>query len=143
MECPQEVVEGIWRGERPMQQAGEAAIARQDAHVFDALTTCRLDEHDRLELVELRVPAPPDAHPHLLAHEVVQAQGQQRLRYQCETGVRRQVHRSRGRFELEGEDALAHWAPVLRVFTGVENTTGWALVSPLFTHWVHGSSRLV
>ena len=74
MERPQEVVKGIRRGERPVQQAGEAAIARQDAHVFDALAACRLDERDRLELVELRIPAPPDAYPQLLAHEILQAQ---------------------------------------------------------------------
>jgi len=39
-----------------VQQAGEAAIAGQDPHVFDALAAGRLDEYDRLELVELRVP---------------------------------------------------------------------------------------
>jgi hypothetical protein len=68
-----EVVEGIRRGERPVQQVGQADVARDNLHVLDALATRSLGQDDRLALIEFRVAAPSDAHPGLRAYEYVQA----------------------------------------------------------------------
>jgi hypothetical protein len=56
--------------------------------------------------------------------------------------VCRQIRWSRGRFEMEGEDTLAHWALVLRFAAAGKDRTDLTRVSLLFTHWVLGLSCL-
>ncbi len=120
-------MQGVGRRPPPPQQSPETRVAGQNPHVFDALSPGRLDQHDRLELVELRIPAWPHPHGQAGADDFVQTQCQQGFRHQSQAGPRRQVHRLRGGFEAERQDALAHATRRLRYY---------GPGSPRFTHWV-------
>lgn len=141
MKRGEKVVQGIRRRPGPMYQSPQARIAGQDAHVFDALAACGLDQHDGMQLVELAIAPVPLAQGQPSADDLVETQRQERLGDQGQPRARRQIHRLRGGFEDERQDALAHADRTLPRTTRAYDTTP-APCGPPFTKWVHDFSDL-
>jgi hypothetical protein len=137
-----EVVEPVGGGEAAVQQARQAGVAREHPDVLDAVPAGRLNQDDRLELVELPVAPLAGAEPQPVAHERVHAQREGRLGDEGQPRVRRQIHGAGCRFEPEGQEALAHGRAVPRCRIAAGGYYAPGSLATHFTHWVHRLSRL-
>ena len=101
VEAREEVVQGIGRWEAAVQQACQTGVARQHADILDTVPSRRLDQDDRLELVELRIAALARPEPQARAHEIVHAQREERLGDERQARVRGQIHGAGRHFDSE------------------------------------------
>lgn len=95
---------------RAPQQPAQPRVPGQHADVFDTLPARGLHQDDRVEPVELGIPAPPASHAQVAADQLVEAEGEHRLRHQRQPRVGRQIHWPGGGFEDKRQDTLTHVA---------------------------------